>query len=44
LKNGDDKYVFNPGSEYVLNMRDQLFVLGSPEQVRQLNDFIEDKK
>jgi voltage-gated potassium channel len=44
LKNGDDKYVFNPGSEYILNAQDQLFVLGSPEQVRQLNDFIEDKK
>jgi len=44
LKNSDDKYVFNPGSEYVLNAKDQLFVLGSPEQVRQLNDFIEDKK
>jgi voltage-gated potassium channel len=44
LKNGEDKYVFNPGSEYVLNAKDQLFVLGSPEQVRQLNDFIEDKK
>jgi voltage-gated potassium channel len=43
LKNGDDKYVFNPGSEYVLNKADQLFVLGSPEQVRQLNNFLEDK-
>ena len=43
LKNSDDKYVFNPGSEYVLNMQDQLFVLGSPEQVRNLNNFLEDK-
>ena len=43
LKNSDNKYLFNPGSEYVLNLHDQLFVLGSPEQVRNLNNFLEDK-
>jgi voltage-gated potassium channel len=42
LKNGDGKYVFNPGSEYVLGTHDQLFVLGSPEQVRNLNCYLED--
>lgn len=43
LKNGDGKYVFNPGSEYVISLQDQLFVLGSPEQVRNLNNFLEGK-
>jgi voltage-gated potassium channel len=41
LKNGEGKYVFNPGSEYTLSLQDQLFVLGSPEQVRNLNNFLE---
>ncbi len=43
LKNGENKYLFNPGSEYVLNVQDQLFVLGSPDQVRNLINFMEDK-
>jgi voltage-gated potassium channel len=43
LKNGDGKYFFNPGSDYTLNSLDQLFVLGSPEQVRNLNNFLEGK-
>ena len=43
LKNGEGKYVFNPGSDYALSVQDQLFVLGSPEQVRNLNNFLEDK-
>jgi len=43
LKNGDGKYVFNPGSDYPLNYHDQLFVIGSPDQVRTLNNFLEDK-
>ncbi|MCX6237338.1 MAG: potassium channel protein [Bacteroidia bacterium] len=43
LKNGDGKYVFNPGGDYKLSFHDQLFVLGSPEQVRNLNNFLEDK-
>jgi voltage-gated potassium channel len=43
LKNGDGKYVFNPGSDYALSVQDQLFVLGSPEQVRNLNNFLENK-
>jgi len=43
LKNGEGKYVFNPGSDYPLSVQDQLFVLGSPEQVRNLNNFLEDK-
>ena len=41
LKNGEGKYVFNPGSDYTLSFQDQLFVLGSPEQVRNLNKFLE---
>jgi voltage-gated potassium channel len=43
LKNGEGKYVFNPGSDYVLSNLDQLFVLGSPEQVRNLDNFLKDK-
>lgn len=43
LKNGEGKYVFNPGSDYILTLQDQLFVLGSPEQVRNLNNFFEGK-
>jgi voltage-gated potassium channel len=43
LKNGDGKYVFNPGSDYALGVQDQLFVLGSPLQVLNLNNFLEDK-
>ena len=43
LKNGEGKYVFNPGSDYALSVQDQLFVLGSPEQVRNLNNFLEGK-
>ena len=43
LKNGDGKYVFNPGNEYPLSAKDQLFVLGSPEQVKSLYSFLEGK-
>ena len=43
LKNEDGKYVFNPGSDYILTIHDQLFVLGSPEQVRNLNFYLEGK-
>jgi voltage-gated potassium channel len=43
LKNGDGKYVFNPGVDYPLGCKDQLFVLGSPEQVKSLNSFLEGK-
>ena len=43
LKNGDGKYVFNPGGDYVISHQDQLFVLGSPEQVRNLNIYLENK-
>ena len=41
LKNGEGKYVFNPGGDYVIGAQDQLFVLGSPEQVRNLNRYLE---
>jgi len=44
LKNGEGKYVFNPGGDYTLSPQDQLFVLGSPEQVKNLNSYLEDKK
>ncbi len=43
LKNGEGKYVFNPGSDHTLTIHDQLFVLGSPEQVRNLNSYLEGK-
>jgi len=43
LKNGEGKYVFNPGGDYILSSLDQLFVLGSPLQVRNLNKFLEGK-
>jgi voltage-gated potassium channel len=44
LKNSEGKYIFNPGSDYVLSLEDQLFVLGSPEQVLNLNSYLENKK
>ena len=44
LKNGEGKYLFNPGSDYALTVYDQLFVLGSPEQVRNLNAYLEEKE
>ena len=43
LKNKEGKYFFNPGGDYALSLEDQLFVLGSPEQVRNLNNFLEGK-
>jgi len=43
LKNRDGKYVFNPGSDYIISLQDQLFVLGSPEQVQNLNRYLENK-
>ncbi len=43
LKNREGRYVFNPGSDYAVGIHDQLFVLGSPEQVRNFNNFLEDK-
>jgi len=42
LKNAEGKYVFNPGGDYTLSIQDQLFVLGSPEQVKNLNKYLED--
>jgi len=41
LKNAEGKYVFNPGGDYTLSLEDQLFVLGSPEQVKNLNAYLE---
>ena len=43
LKNGEGKYVFNPGSDYILTIHDQLFVLGSPDQVKNLDNYLEGK-
>ena len=43
LKNQEGKYIFNPGIDYILKVQDQLFVLGSPEQVRNLNNYLEGK-
>lgn len=43
LKNAEGKYVFNPGNEYLLSVQDQLFVLGSPLQVRNVSQYLEGK-
>lgn len=43
LKNGQGKYVFNPGGDYTIGVNDQLFVLGSIEQVHTLGEFLEGK-
>jgi voltage-gated potassium channel len=41
VKNVEGQYVFNPGPSHSLEQSDQLFVLGSPEQVKSLNIFLE---
>lgn len=42
IKDGNGRYVFNPGSDYVLDADDQLFVLGSPEQHNIFRKILED--
>ncbi|MBN1924847.1 MAG: potassium channel protein [Prolixibacteraceae bacterium] len=39
-KNG--KYIFNPGSDHILTTDDQLFVLGSSEQIRMFKKALEE--
>jgi voltage-gated potassium channel len=41
VKNAEGQYVFNPGPNHSLEQSDQLFVLGSPDQVNGLTDFLE---
>ncbi len=38
------KYVFNPSPELTLSRSDQLFVLGSPEQIKEFRNLIENQK
>ncbi len=38
LKKEDSTYVFNPPPEHILTRNDQLFVLGTPEQIQALKD------
>lgn len=42
IKDKNGRYIFNPGSEYVLEPEDQLFVLGAPEQLRMFRRVLED--
>lgn len=42
IKNRDGNYIFNPGSDYVIQTEDQFFVLGSPEQLRMFRKVMED--
>lgn len=42
IKDRNGRYIFNPGSEYVLESEDQLFVLGSPEQLRMFRKILEE--
>lgn len=41
LKNIEGQYVFNPGPNHALAKSDQLFVLGSPDQIKGLHEFLE---
>lgn len=41
IKDEDGKYIFNPGPDHVLSRGEQLFVLGSPEQVNKLRRILE---
>ncbi|MCT4636813.1 MAG: potassium channel protein [Bacteroidales bacterium] len=42
LKKDDGSYVFNPGADTILSKKDQVFVLGSPDQIRRLKQIISD--
>ncbi|MFA9391226.1 MAG: TrkA family potassium uptake protein [Prolixibacteraceae bacterium] len=42
IKDRNGRYMFNPGSEYILDVEDQLFVLGAPEQLRMFRKILED--
>lgn len=42
IKDRNGRYIFNPGSDYILDSEDQMFVLGAPEQVRAFRKILED--
>lgn len=42
IKDRNGRYIFNPGSDYILEAEDQLFVLGSPEQLRIFRKVLEE--
>lgn len=42
IKDRNGRYIFNPGSDYILEVEDQLFVLGSPEQLRIFRKVLEE--
>lgn len=42
IRDRNGRYLFNPGSDYILDTEDQFFVLGSPEQLRMFRKALED--
>ena len=42
IKDRNGRYVFNPGSDFILEPEDHLFVLGSPEQLRVFRKVLEE--
>lgn len=42
IRDRNGRYVFNPGSDYVIESEDQFFVLGSPEQLRMFRRVLEE--
>lgn len=44
IKISGAKYVFNPDPELTLSRGDQLFVLGSPNQIKEFREVLENKK
>lgn len=41
LKNSDNQYIVNPTADTTLSSSDQLFVLGTPNDIRELRDLID---
>lgn len=44
LKISGARYVFNPDPQMILSRNDQLFVLGNPEQIQKLKDWMEEEE
>ena len=42
IKDRNGRYIFNPGSDYIIESEDQLFVLGSPEQINMFRKVLEE--
>ncbi|MEA3446096.1 MAG: TrkA C-terminal domain-containing protein, partial [Bacteroidota bacterium] len=42
LKHADNTYLVNPKPDVILSSNDQLFILGSPEQIKKLKAVLED--